>query len=617
LPAAGAPTIPRDKYVLPRARSCTLAFLGVLALLAMAAPSALADDVSSRLVADTEPYRKPISVRVTWIGWDSSFRSSPLRISDRIVGVASSYLSGGVHRFDETTLRNGLYPGGHAESTFWRRAEAMEGEAFELIVLRDGVEVAVPGVLVPDRIHLTPSNRRALGDNGPDQMSTSGLPGKPWMIWYEEFYKKASFVLDDAWNKNSGFDNRAELAAWVEGNEARVRFLADKHPGKFATSVAADYEAVRKDLEGAKVTVTAASQEWRKLGAQSVRLAKTTGLARAAAIREEGSASWARTFPAPHPITSNLARWAGKSIELPPITERDSTTDLGRTYFVLGSEADGWWIVPGNTPVMDRFFDTYFQFKSVYSAELTLRLHCYARVTTEAKLVQHQGRAIMALLVEPFAAYVGDRSDDLASDAPAPGYFIDLRQAPSIPVPGTDRLRVAFAGEESLPRPDLGSATADATPGQVVTTLIRAIQHGRQDLWSSLLADWDFYEQDPYPPVFLPQRVYTPTALRREWDRARGLLTNSQDQLPDVVDARVSREFAPVRIFPGDPARGVPPIDEARVYVDHVVRVTPDSSPGAYDGEFRVFTSMHVKRVWRLQRLGPTAPWKVAELQAL
>lgn len=600
-----------------RARPARLAPIGALLFVVATSAAALADDVSSRLVADTEPFRKPPSVRVTWIGWDSSFRGSALRISDRIVGVASPYLGESVRRLDEAVLRNGLFPGGYAEPTFWRTAEAQEGEAFDLIVLRDGREVSIPGTLVPERIHLTSSNRRALGDNGPDQMSTSGLSGKPWLMWYEDFTKKASFILDDAWNKNSGFNNRNELEEWVEANEQRVRFLADKHPGRFASTAVADYEAVRTDLEGAKVTVTAASQEWRRLGAQTIRLAKRAGLDRAAAVRQETPAQWARTFPAPHPITSNLARFTGRLIELPRLTEQDSTTDLGNTYFVVGSEKDGHWIVPGNGPVMDRCFDTYFQFKSVHAADLAMHLHLYAKVTSEAKMVAHRGRTVMALVVEPFAAYVGDRTDDLASAAPAPGYFVDLRQPPSLPVPGTSRLRIPFAGEETVPRADVSLPTADSTPGQVMAALIRAIQHGRQDLWTSLLADWDFYEQDPHPPVFHPQRYFTPTARRLVWDRARGLLTNFEDQLPDVVDARVSRELAPVRIFAGDAARGIPPIDEARVYVDHVLRLTPDSSPGAYDGEFRVFTSMYVKRVWRLQRLGPTAPWRVAELQAL
>lgn len=579
---------------------------------------ALADAVSTRIVTDNEFDRSPVSVHVNWIGWDSSFRNSGLQIGDHIVAVSSSDLAGGFMRLDESNLKNGTAPGGYAEETFWNNAAAMEGDSLELTVLRDGKEITIPGVLTAEKFYYTSTNRRALGDNGPDQMSNSGLPGSPWSFWYEDFIKKASYVLDDAWNKNSTFNNQRELKEWLEQNEERVRYLVANHPGNFTSAVAADFETVRSNLIGEKVTVTPSSQEWRKSGAQSLHIAKEVGLERMAAIKKENPSQWIRTFPAPHPITTgNLARWMGKWIELPKIKEQDSITDLGNTYFVSGNSNDGYWIVPGKTPLMDQFFDTFFQFQSLYSSQLSMELYFYAKITPEAKMVQFKGRTITAFVVEPFAGYVGDRSNDLDSKSVVPGYFIDLRQQPSIPVAGSDRLRIPFAGEEKVPRPELSTPTANSSPGEVMTLLIRAIQFAKQDLWQSLFADWDFYEQKPYPPVFIPNNGYNSGTFRINWDQARALLTNFEDQRPDVVDVRVSREFPPVRIFEGDPVRGIPPIDETKVYVDHIIRVTPDSTPDAYDGEFRVFTNMYVRRVWRLQRLGPSAPWKISEMQAL
>lgn len=589
----------------------------ILLVVACILPSSMswAESVTARITTQKDDIDSPYSVKVLWIEWDSSFRNSDLKIGDRIVGFYNSNVSSSPIRLDEKIVRSGGYPGGATEAYYWDKNGAMDGEAFELLVWRNGKEISIPGELRTEKFYYTPGKRPALGDNGPDRNSKDGFTGRSWMFWYEDFYKKASYVLDNAWNKNSTFNNRRELSEWIETNEERVKFLVEKHPGQFATTILADYETVRKNLEGVKVTVTPESQLWRKFGTETIRQARLAGIARAAEVRKQTPSQWVKAFPAPHPITGKLGRHIGKLIELPRVTERDLVDDLGQAYFVIGNPSDGYWIVPGKSSAMDQFFDTYFQFKSQYSAEIKMSFQFYAKVTPEPKMVQYKGRTVTALIVEPFAALAGDTNPDLESFAP--GYFVDLRVPPSVPVPGRNRLRIPFAGEEKLPRPDLAPPPVSATPTQVMASLFSAIKYAKQDLWMSLFADWDFYVQPPYPPIFRPNNPFTSGTFRLAWDNARGLLTDFNDRRPDVIDVRVSHELEPVRVYPGDTARGIPPIDEVKVIVDHVIRATPDSKPEAYDGEFRVFTDMHVRRVWRLQRLGITAPWRIVELQSL
>lgn len=585
-----------------------------LSLVFLCSTLAFADAVATRI--STERVENKPAVRVTWVDWDSSFRNSNLQVGDRIIGVNDANLSGGSIRFDEAFMRTAAYPGGYNEESFWDKNGALDNEAIELIVIRDGKELTIPGELRTEKFYHTPDNRLSLGDNGPVRMSRGDFSdGKAWAFWYEDFCKNASSVLDNAWNKNSVFDNRKELKSWIENNEERVKFLASNHPGRFATSVASDYQIVKTNLEGQKIIITPASQEWRKFGIETVRRAKALGLAKSEAVKKEKPSQWVRPFPAPDPITGKLGRYVGRFIDLPRLSERDMTTDLGKTYFVLGSQQDGYWIIPGKTPLMDRFFDTYFQFKAQYSAEIRMSFYFYARITAEPKMIEFKGQTITGLIAEPFAAFVGDPNGD--PDSVTPGYFIDLRVPPSVPVPGSGRLRIPFAGEESLPHPNLSTPPVGASPTEVLTTLFSAIKYSNQELWMSLFADWDFYKQPPYPPVFRPDSPYNSGAFRSAWQEARALLTDFADQRPDVIDVRVNREFPIVRVYPGDSTRGIPPIEEVKVLVDHVIRATPDSRPDAYDGEFRTFTNMYVHRIWRLQRLGPNAPWKVYELQGL
>jgi hypothetical protein len=518
--------------------------------------------------AELEPEDGVRALRVTWIAWDSDYRSSDLRIGDRVVEV------------DGVSLQDRLVPGkfsslvGQATESF---PGATAGQIVTLAVLRGTERREVSARLLSVRIyHL--GDEVALAPGGPPHMRSDGFDGA-WAFWYEDFVKRMSYILDYAWVRVV-FNNRSAL---VEHEEwlSRIEYAEQHYPGDFAGRLRADWEAARECLAGA--AVAGVDLEYRELGAKRL---ETVTAAAATAYDELILALGDRVRePFPAPTLEQLDAAVGQVVEFPALRERDIVNSLGETYGVAAAPDDGdsYFIQLSDNAKMRGLYGTAERFRVTVNPGLTENFRYVVAISDQRRMITYDERPTVGIMVDVLAARLGADGECL----------VDLRA----PTPDTG---FAFAGESllrSLERPALPD---DAGPDEVIVAMVDAIKTADRDRFDPLFATWaaGIYDGEPfYNAAYRP----SDSALDDAWERSRELITE------DVYDVRVASVGSVRRVLESRPANALPAIDRVTCFVDHV---------GSFDGEYRVFMTSYVHRRWVLQRRDE-GPWRIAEVQSL
>jgi hypothetical protein len=531
------------------------------------------EDLSTGITTDAELESEDgtRALRVTWIEWDSDFRSTDLRIGDRVIAV------------DGTPLAEQLLPGkfgnlvGQAnESLGWQTAGAKAGQAVALTVRRGEQQLDVSARLLAKRLYRQ-GDKAALAPGGPARLENDGFDGA-WMGWYEDFVKRMSYVLDYAWVRTV-FDNRAAL---VEHDEwrPRIEHIEHHHPGEFAQMLRADWEAVRAYLAGSMVD--GVDVEYRELGAKRL---EHVSAAAAAAHAELIAALGDRVIPAfPMPTLEQHAAAVGKVVELPVMHERDIVNDLGQTYAVAASPAgEHYLVLLSDNPAVRALYATTERFRGNVHPSLTEQHQYVGAISEQRRMITFRDKPIVGVLVDVIAARVGTDGE----------CFVDMRNA-------AGDSAFTFAGESSLRSLDSPAPTDDAPPDAVLVAMVDAIKTADRTRFDQLFATWaaGSYDGQPYYNAAYRQ---APAALNDAWERSREMITG------DVYDVRVASVGPVRRVVEPDPATMRPAIDHVVCFVDHI---------GHFDGEHRTFMTSFVHRRWALQRRDE-GPWRITEAQSL
>ena len=533
------------------------------------AGTALGTTLDTGLVTDRMPGASPPALRVTWIAWDSPFRSTELRVGDSIVGIDGA-------RVEDLlpSTPTGLLPGEYSEATGWNRAGASEGREVRLEVFRGGTTLSVHAPLAVEALYADPAGRRALAPDGPIALERDGFSAS-WDRWYQEFVKRASAVLDRGW-KRTGFDNRRELRAHDEDGP-RVAALRERYPGTFAEAVRADFDRVRARLAGRPVALGPQDLAYRELGAKRVDQVRAAADAAWAAMAAELAEETMPTFPAPDP--DRREEVLGRVVELPWLSQWNLVNDLGRSFAVAGSRREGFWFVDFQSVSMKHFFDAWFRFRGDVNPELRDRWRFLGRVQDAPRMITVDGRPEAGLVLEVLGVAAG-RGEMVA----------DLRA----PEPdGT----VRYAGEAEIAGQRRDPPGANAGPAEVVEAMIDAVKRGDRGTWQSLFADWRLFSRWSGVPLVDTAWQPNPGNFVRPWEESRRRI------LDDVWDLQVA-EVEPLRVRVTGSGDGmVPRVEEVVVWVDHV---------GRFDDGFRTFSKVGFHRRWTLQRLDD-GPWRIDE----
>ena len=540
-------------------------------------------EVSTGLLTAPMLEAVPACLRVTQIGWFSGLRGSGLRVGDRIVAVDGVPIN---PQATPAEMQQAI--GSYSEALRWAKAGAHEGSPVTLKVMRRATPgqgwqtLDVTGTLRPRPNVRSADNRILLGPGGPPEMYENDGFDRGWGQWSEAFAKTTSAVLDDtlvALALTSTYELRNLL-----DQEARVRLLVQKYPGPFADAVQQDFEAMRERLQGPAITLPEGAMDYREQGEQ-----------RADEIRQKAQAAWAPLqteladhsitplFPAEHPIHGRREAVTGRYATLPPLRNRDWVGEAGRTWFVAGSERDGWYFADAESPQAVWMMDALARYRRLVVPGIDERYELVGQVQAQPAQLVVGERAYFGLHLTPVAALIGG------------AMFVDLRKAEA----GVAR----FAGEEAL-RDQGGAVPPDtASPAEVLEVMVKALKSADQALWISLFATWAVGALPDGRPQFKANAVEQPARYFEE--ARRRIIERVHDLRPVWVDdIRV--------IFPGDAYPGQLRLEEVKVEMQHI---------GLFDGVYRPFSDVTVNRWWTLQRIGQTpgqmGPWRITSLQAI
>ena len=510
---------------------------------------------------DAEPY----GFRVGWIGWNSGFRGTDLKIGDRVIAC-----EGVRYERDKRKEFNYKAFGAHSENQYWQQAGAKDGQTVTVTVIRGSTIVDVTGQVRAERNYQNDNGRMTIGPDGPDRLANDGFSG-PWMGWLEKFEDFGSRVLDGGWRRGTVSNSRQMLANHRD-QKARVDFLVQHYPGPFASAVAQDWETVRAALEGPRYEISDRDLAWRSLGDQRKASVAATAKAAREAFLKSIAAQTIEPFPSIDPIRGDRASVAGKIVRLPPLRNRDWVMDAGRSWLTV-RRSDGCYFVDTESPRMRRAFLAGWRYQKAVAPSHDETYEVIGRIGPNPKMLAIGGVAVPGLLVEPVAVTVGD------------AFFVDVT---------SDAAR--FAGEDDLIATAEPALDATAPPDKVMETFVLALKLGDEGFWRSLFAPWDASRADGrawYKPLSGPA---SSNSLASEWIRARRVVEKSVFDVRVVAIDPIATVIAPADFD------GAPHIERTIVEVDHV---------GLFDGEYRPFKDVNVNRLWPMQRRNG-GPWRIA-----
>ena len=233
---------------------------------------------------------------------------------------------------------------------------------------------------------------------------------------------------------------------------------------------------------------------------------------------------------------------------------------------------------------MARVFDVLFRFQSLVNPRLAERYTIYMRVLDEPRIITYQRNAVTGLL-GTVVAMAGGHED----------VFIDARPAERAASASPVRL-------ETKVQPSC-KIEAGGAPQDTVSCLVKAVKNGDRETWQSLFAGWRFTDmgEGDSPDATIPTTGSGQRSIESAWNHSRRMITT------EVYDARVNR-VSPIEVLhqPGEDS-SIPKVEQATVILEHVGRI---------DDEYRTFTNLNVRRVWKLQRVDD-GPWKIAYVQRL
>jgi hypothetical protein len=503
----------------------------------------------------------PDGLRVTWIDWDSGFRTSGLDVGDYIVGVDGTPLS-----LDR--LEHPKAVGQYLETQLWEAIGATADRPITLNAVRDGKPFDVQGKLHAHYFYTDAEGKTALAPGGPLGLVNDGFDGA-WSRWLEESIKAYSYALLRMWVQSS--NTRTKFAEHLATKD-RIDFLLKKYSGPFADAMLEDWTRVMTCLQGKKIELTDTDLEYRALGERRKAIAKQAAATAWEALRKEATG---QAFPVPS--IADRQHVVGSVVELPQVTYRDILNDLGQAFMAIGSPSDGYYFLALETRELFRFYEVMYRYKGQINPTMPEKYRWIARVKNDLQMITVRGRAQTGLMLELVAGMAGD--DECC---------VDLRADPP-----------RFAGEDQLSSFAPIALQASEPPERVIEAMIQAVKLGDDKAWRSLFADWRTVAGAGGRETIDASYAPRPAAFADEWERSR------KNIMGEVLDARVERVEAAWRVL--ERLDGLPEVEQVRVWVDHF---------GRFDGEVRAFKSLSVRREWILQRLNG-GPWKIVSLQHL
>ncbi len=494
----------------------------------------------------------PPNLLVDWMAWDSGFRGAGLRVGDQVDAVDGEAVTRPA-TVEEGQKTSSTMVGQYGEYQRWAEAGRKDGDPLQLTVRRkkrpQGWEdTVVTGRLLAERTWFNDDQRRILGPGGPESDGYDGF-SEGWAYWYDEKLTRhiSQILVDDL---STVLNSRYELEVHLT-DKPRVDHLVEHYRGLFADAVKADWDLARDQLEGSEYELLPGDLQYRRASEDRMEEVRAEAGAAWAHMIEERRSETIATFPAVDPLSGDIASAVGKCVVLPPVENRDWIPEAGHNYFAKGDDGQGWYFVDAESEPAFRMLRAAERYRGLVWPNLPAAYTIIGRVLADPRLLVMQDRGRFGLQLEPVAALAGEHM------------FVDLTSVVDGESP--------FVGEAAFSRPMSALPADDASPAEVLETLVNALKHGDQALWKALYATWWTVVRDDGRVVFYPNY---PQLREDDWEPAQRLV------LSDVYDIRVIWTGDVREIATGMDFEGAPRIDEVDAQLEHV---------GLFDGTYRTF----------------------------
>jgi hypothetical protein len=537
-------------------------------------------DLTTGLITAAVLDGTPPHFRVVWIAWDSPFRATGLQVGDRIVAVNHTAVTRSANPAEQARFTS-KFVGQPEEYQAWSKAGFAVGAGITLTVRRRGGETGWNELefLAPlgEKVgYRNSENRIVLGLEGPDTMAYDGFP-QSWGSWYEDVLIPAMRRALDLEQHTGTFVTRFEWKQLLQHRE-RVAYAAEHYPGPWSRALQSDFQSAAAICEGKRIVLSPGALDFRRRGEELAAQVRTVAQAAWEKVRADIASEAIAPFPAVNPVRGDIRPVVGRYVVLPPLGNNQWVNEAGRGWFAAGSPEDGWYFIDAESEAAQALLRARQRYGRVVDPNLVAQFEFVAKINSDSRLVVVGDRAWFGLVAEPVAGLVGG------------SMFVDLRTRNGV--------QVAFAGEDLLSAQDPQLPPPEATPAEVLRSLIDSIKSDDLKLWRALHADWSVEYNDQGRRVIYPHAAPPEDSL---FEESRRSLAGR------VVDVRVDWVDDPVIVANRGRFPGALHIEEVAALMEHY---------GDFEGEVRSFTDVTVRRNWRLQRIDG-GPWRVASPQPI
>lgn len=521
------------------------------------------------------------NLRVSWIGWDSGFRGSGLKVGDRIVAIDGRAISR-PKDLAELQANGSRMLGQYGEAVAWQQAGVQEDHEISLRIRRRRVpgtgwaELDVRGRLRLNRTYVNANNRQLFGPDGPDRMGYDEGSPTTWSFWYEERARTWGRLLD-GYIESGTINNVYELSVHME-QQSRVCRLVQQYPGPFADAVQADFDAVRAALVGRAYALGPDALAYRKRGEELVREVGEAARSARAAFMAAHAGEFLPGFPEVDPVLGDRSGLVGRLVELPVVTAREWIAQGEQTFFVF-QQGQYWCFADAQSSPMTRALRAARRYEASVAPDLRAEYAFIGRLRPEPALVVVSGRGQFGLWVDPVAVTIGGNC------------FVDVSVDSTEPA--------AFAGEAGLVDQGIALPPDDAEPAQVLTAFFDALKLGDAKLWRALLSEVEVFVPDRGTPRLNPMAQYRHD---QTWTDARRRIMN------DICAVMVVWTGDRRTVLDTHHFDGAPLVEEIDLEVDHLRQ--------GEDGSHTVVTGIGLRRRWPLRQING-GPWRIGVAEAI
>ncbi len=334
----------------------------------------------------------------------------------------------------------------------------------------------------------------------------------------------------------------------------------------------------------------ASALEFRKLG--TIHAAKVTeASAEAAQTFRAGIADKLHepAFPVSRSPNDTVPVPVGMYVELPPTDNIifESMVNPERSYFLLGDDAGGYYLVNRRTKKMQAIYAAIDRYIKKVSPEFEQVTFAFTGTVLETPVLAYdirRERVTYGHLVDPQVVLVRSGKPE------GQMVFIDLRgfepgQAP------------AFAGEAGLMGMSLPPLTPQSSPSDAFRLFVEHIKYSNFEAWRAMFRTWQLQTWMGPKPILTAYGGMPEGEAASKWDSSRSAMLNI------VYDIEIVREGPVRKVYEGaglDDSTRTATVEEAELVVRPV---------GKVKGQFRHREHRPVPAQMDL----PAAQWRAVE----